>query len=264
MPLTERSAPPWLIALREHGRRAHLSARLPYRATLAILGGAFAVQFVALAIAPVSRSAWLLENLLVFALAGALWATYPAFRFSRVSYTLMFVFLSLHQVGAHYTYSAVPYDAWSQRVFGFSIDAALGLERNHYDRFVHFSYGLLMAYPIREVFLRVVDVRGFWGYFLPLDLTMSSSMFFELVEWGVASLFGGDLGHEYLGTQGDVWDAHKDMACAILGAVLAMAVTLGFNRAWQRDFAAEWSQSLRVKHRAPLGEEALERMLDGD
>ena len=56
----------------------------------------------------------------------------------------------------------------------------------------------------------------------------------------------------------------RDMAFASLGAVLAMAVTLGFNRAWQRDFAAEWSQSLRVKHRAPLGEEALERMLDGD
>ena len=267
MPLTEpaarrRAAPPWLRSLRE--RPSPLTRRLPYRPTLAILGGAFAIQFAVLAIAPVSRSAWLLENLLVFALAAVLFASYPAFRFSRVSYTLMFLFLSLHQVGAHYTYSAVPYDAWAQRVFGFSIDAALSLERNHYDRFVHFTYGLLMAYPIREVFLRVVDVRGFWGYFLPLDLTMSSSMFFELMEWAVASLFGGDLGHEYLGTEGDVWDAHKDMALASLGAVLAMAVTLGFNRAWQRDFAAEWSQSLRVKHRAPLGEEALARMLDDE
>ncbi|MBW2267386.1 MAG: DUF2238 domain-containing protein [Deltaproteobacteria bacterium] len=236
---------------------------MPYRSTLSLLGAAFALEFAILAIAPVSRGVWLAENLLVFALAAALLSSYRRFRFSRVSYTLMFVFLGLHQIGAHYTYSLVPYDAWTRNAFGFSLDEMLGLERNHYDRFVHFAYGLLMAYPIREVFLRIVDVRGFWGYFLPLDLTMSSSMVFELVEWVVADVFGGSLGHEYLGAQGDVWDAHKDMALASLGAIVAMATTLSFNRAWQRDFAAEWADSFRVKQRTPLGENAVARMLSG-
>ena len=79
------------------------------------------------------------------------------------------------------------------------------------DRLVHFLYGLLIAYPIREMFLRIGNVRGFWGYFLPLDLTMSTSMLYELIEWGTAVTVGKDLGQAYLGTQGDVWDAHNDI-----------------------------------------------------
>jgi putative membrane protein len=111
------------------------------------------------------------------------------------------------------------------------------------------------------VFLRVADVRGFWGYFLPLDLTMSTSMIFELVEWQAAEFFGGDLGMAYLGTQGDIWDAHKDMALASIGALIAMAVTVAINAALQKDFAREWSDSLRVKKREPLGETAIAQML---
>ena len=236
--------------------------RLPYRTTLAALCTLFAVEFAVLAIAPVSRSTWLMENLLVFALIGLLASTYRTFRLSRVSYTLIFVFLVLHEIGAHYTYSLVPYDDWSRHLFGFSIDEAFGFERNHFDRVIHFSYGLLFAYPIRELFLRVVDVRGFWGYMLPLDVTMSTSMIYELVEWGVAITFGGDLGQSYLGTQGDVWDAHKDMALASLGAVVSMGVTLGVNLSLQRDFAAQWADSFRVKHAEPLGEEAVAQMLE--
>ncbi|HSR72017.1 MAG TPA: DUF2238 domain-containing protein, partial [Kiloniellales bacterium] len=132
------------------------------------------------------------------------------------------------------------------------------------DRFVHFAYGLLLAYPIRELFLRVADARGFWGYFLPLDLTMSTSMLFELIEWAAAEVFGGDLGIAYLGTQGDVWDAHKDMALASLGALIAMTATLTVNARLQRDFAREWRDSLRLKRAAPLGEERLSRMLRGE
>ena len=127
----------------------------------------------------------------------------------------------------------------------------VGWERNNFDRVVHFAYGLLLAYPIREIFLRVANVRGFWGYFLPLDLTMSTSMIFELFEWAAAEIFGGDLGEAYLGTQGDPWDAHKDMALASLGALIAMLGTYAINRALQRDFAAEWAESLRVKMPQP-------------
>ncbi len=235
--------------------------RLSYPATLSILGGLFAIEFVLLAINPVSRSAWLLENVLVFALIGVLVFTYKSLRFSRISYTMIFLFLSLHEVGSHYTYSLVPYDEAWKNLTGTSLNIALGLERNHFDRVIHFCYGLLLAYPIREVFLRVAEVRGFWGYFLPLDLTMSTSMIYELIEWGAAVVFGGDLGHAYLGTQGDIWDAHKDMALASLGALLAMAITLAINRRLGRDVAAEFAESLRVKHPEPLGEETIAREL---
>jgi putative membrane protein len=97
-------------------------------------------------------------------------------------------------------------------------------------------------------------VYGFWGFFLPLDLTMSTSMLYELIEWGAAELFGGDLGAAFLGSQGDVWDAHKDMALASLGALIAMAIAAAINATYRRDFAREWAESLRVKRAEPLGE----------
>ena len=90
---------------------------------------------------------------------------------------------------------------------------------------------------------------------------MSTSMIFELIEWAVVAVFGGGLGQTYLGTQGDEWDAHKDMALASLGALIAMLVTYALNRRYQRDFNREWADSLRVKHKRPLGEDALSRMV---
>jgi putative membrane protein len=221
-----------------------------YVGTLAIL---FALWWIGWAIAPHDRNAWLLENALTVIAVAVLGATARPFPLSRMSYTLIFLFLCLHTLGSHYTYSLVPYREW----FPWLGEG----ERNHYDRFVHFAYGLLLAYPIRELFLRIAGVRGFWGYFLPLDLTMSTSMLYELIEWGSAVLFGGDLGVAYLGTQGDPWDAHKDMALASLGALLAMTLTALVNARLKRDFAREWVESLRVKISEPLGEEALEGLL---
>ena len=229
-----------------------------YRLILVIL---FAAVWAALAIAPYDRHDWALENALVAVFAVILAASFRFLPLSRVSYTLIFLFLCLHEVGAHYTYSEVPYDAWIKALTGRSLNAGLGWERNDYDRIVHFSYGLLLAYPIRELFLRVADVRGFWGYFFPLDVTMSTSMLFELFEWLAAEVFGGDLGVAYLGTQGDVWDAQKDMALASLGALIAMIVTALINIYLKRDFAREWAESLRVKHKAPLGENAISKLL---
>ena len=207
----------------------------------------YTIWWALMAISPNDRSDWMLENVLVFLAVGVLVYTYKAFPLSRVSYTCIFVFLTLHALGAHYTYAEVPYQDWMPFLAG---------GRNQFDRVVHFSYGLLLAYPIREMFLRIGNVRGFWGYFLPLDLTMSTSMLYELIEWGAAEAFGGDLGAAYLGTQGDVWDAHKDMALASLGALIAMVVTAAVNRRMQRDFANEWAESIRIKRRKPLGEEA--------
>ena len=232
-----------------------------HKTFLTVLMVLFGIEWVVLAIAPLDRADWALENALVVVFAIVLVASYRHLTLSKISYGLIFVFLCLHEIGAHYTYSYVPYDQWFAAATGSTLNEVLGFERNHFDRLVHFLYGLLLAYPIREVFLRVANVSGFWGYFLPLDLTMSTSMMFELFEWGAAELVGGDLGMAYLGTQGDIWDAHKDMALASLGALVSMVATALINVCLQRDFAREWGESLKVKRAEPLGEYEIRQML---
>jgi putative membrane protein len=137
----------------------------------------------------------------------------------------------------------------------------MGRQRNQFDRLVHFLYGLLLAYPLREIYRQVADARGFWDYFLQLDVTVTRSAMYEMVEWLAAVMYGGELGVAYLGTQCDVRDAQKDMLMAGLGAALAMSITAAINIRFQRDFAREWQESLRVKIPAPLGEDEAERML---
>ena len=240
-------------------KQAYIKKCSPYVISLLVL---LIVIWGVLAINPWHRADWALENGLAIALVLVLVFTFKVFPLSRISYTMIFLFLTLHLIGAHYTYSEVPYNEWSEAVFGKSINSIFGWERNHFDRFVHFSYGLLLAYPIREFFLRIANVKGFWGYFFPLDITMSTSVLYELIEWGAAIFFGGALGAAYLGTQGDVWDAHKDMALATIGAILSMMITLIINLCLKHDFAREWNESLRIKHTDPLGEEAIVRMLN--
>ncbi|WP_455217238.1 DUF2238 domain-containing protein [Kaarinaea lacus] len=227
---------------------------------LLILALLFSVEWIVLAIEPHFREDWALENALVVVSVIVLAASYKHLLLSRVSYTLIFIFLCLHEIGAHYTYAEVPYDQWFMSLTGTTFNEIVGWERNNFDRVIHFSYGLLLAYPVREVYLRVANARGFWGYFLPLNLTMSSSLVFELFEWGAAVIFGGDLGMAYLGTQGDIWDGHKDMLLASLGALTAMLVTAMLNFYLQRDFASEWTESLRVKDSTPLGEDEIGRL----
>lgn len=233
---------------------------IAHRRYFLVLSGLYAVIWVALAVEPHDRADWALENALVVAAALVLVLSYKRLLLSRISYTLIFVFLCLHAVGAHWTYSLVPYDEAFRGLTGRSLDAAMGWERNHYDRLVHLAYGLLLAYPVRELFLRVASVKGFWGYLLPVVLTMSTSMIYELVEWGAAMAFGGELGIAYVGAQGDIWDAQKDMAFASLGAFLAMGITIALNVCLQKDFAKEWVESLRVKQDAPLGEDEIARL----
>lgn len=212
---------------------------------LLILGGLFVAWSVLLAIHPYDRSDWALENALVVVAVILIAATYRKAPLSRVSYTLIFLFLCLHEVGAHFTYAETPYDEWFRQWLGFSLNGLFGLERNHFDRLVHFLFGLMLAYPVRELFIRVTDTKGFWSYFLPLVFMIALSAIYELLEWAAALVFGGDLGIAFLGTQGDEWDAQKDMALAILGAAIAVAVTALVNARLRRDFAREWNESLR-------------------
>ncbi len=227
---------------------------------LILLGAFFSLVWLVLAIKPLYRKDWLMENVLVFGFVFLLLFTFKKFPLSRVSLTLIFIFLCLHEVGAHYTYSEVPYNEWSEALFGKSLNSILGWERNNFDRCVHFLYGLLLCYPVREIYLRIANVKGFWGYFLPLDFTMSTSMLYELFEWAAAEIFGGDLGAAYLGTQGDVWDAQKDMLLATTGAFICMTITALINSYLKRDFASEWAESLRVKGKKPLGENEIIRI----
>jgi putative membrane protein len=200
------------------------------RRYVAGLAALFAVIWLLLAIRPRHPADWALENALVVLAVLVLALAHRRFALSRLSYTLIFVFLCFHAIGAHYTYSEVPYDAWATALTGRSLNAALGWQRNNFDRIAHFVYGLLLMYPVREVVIRVTGLRGFWGYFLPMDLTISSSASYELIEWGAAMVFGGDLGIAYVGSQGDPWDAQKDMSLAALGAIVATAATVATHR----------------------------------
>jgi putative membrane protein len=199
---------------------------------------AFAAVFVALGIAPTYRQDWLLENLLVFAAVAVLIATRKRLRFSNAAYTLVFLFLVLHEVGAHYTYSLVPYDSWFAGVTGTTLSATFGLQRNHYDRLIHFAYGLLVALPIMELLRRVAPPRGIWRQLLPVLFILSNSAIYELIEWAAAMVFGGELGTAYLGTQGDEWDSQKDMVFAAGGSVAAMLVIAGVHAARRRLLAS--------------------------
>lgn len=199
------------------GARPGASARYPL-----LLLALFLAWWLILAIAPVYRQDWLLENLLVFIAIPLLVLTHGRLRLTNTAYTLLFVFFVLHELGAHYTYSEVPYDSWAQALSGHTLSEVLGLERNHYDRLVHFLYGLLITPAAIELLDARAPQRGIWRWLVPLLFMVSHSTVYELVEWGAAEVFGGDLGQAYLGTQGDVWDGQKDSALAALGALVSV------------------------------------------
>ncbi|MCW8808878.1 MAG: DUF2238 domain-containing protein [Rhodanobacter sp.] len=205
--------------------------RRRYAYPAALLAG-FLLYAFALAIRPWFRQDWLLENLVVFAVVPLLVATVNRLQFSNRAYTLLFVFLCAHEIGAHYTYSMVPYDAALRALTGQSVDALLGFHRNHYDRLVHFLFGLLLLPLAVELFEAKAPPRGVWRWLMPVLFIESLSAVFELIEWLAASVFGGDLGQAYLGTQGDVWDAQRDMALALFGATIAQLVMAFFR--WRR------------------------------
>ena len=192
---------------------------------------AFFALWVVLAIAPKYRADWAVENVLVAAFFVCLWLARRRVTLSQGAWVLLIAFLSLHEVGAHYTYSEVPYDAWFHALTGKSLNALLGFERNHYDRLVHFSAGLLLLRPMREALCTQFNLTVFTSCLLCVNIVMSGSMLYELIEWGAANVFGAGLGAAYLGSQGDPWDAQKDMALATLGALVAWLGTAFRSRA---------------------------------
>jgi putative membrane protein len=159
---------------------------------------------------------WWIENLLVFIFTGTLVATYRRFAFSDLSYAFILVFLILHVYGAKYAYA--------DNLFGFWIQRHFHTLRNPYDRIVHTSFGLLMSYPIRELLKRRMKVSERWSWILPAELVLSLSALFELIEWSIADVFFPAHGQNYVGTQGDIWDAQKDIFVATCGSIVAMSI----------------------------------------
>lgn len=204
------------------------------------------------AIDPKYPDAWLLENYLVFIFVPLILIFSYFFRFSRVSYTLITLFMIMHVIGSHYTYAEAP--------FGYILQDWFGSSRNMYDRFVHFSFGFLLAYPIREFFMRLSSAKGFWAYWFPAELTLAFSAIYEIIEWLTGVNVDPNAGLAFLGSQGDIWDAQKDMFAAGIGAVIAMFVTGVINGIFKKDFARDFATSFRMQKR-PLGEVELKRMM---
>jgi putative membrane protein len=206
------------------------------------------------AINPTFPHDWLLENYLVFLFVPIILVLGHYFKLSKVSYTLITLFLILHVIGSHYTYERVP--------FGYTLQHWFGSDRNMYDRLVHFSCGFLLFYPIREVFMRVAKVKGIWAYILPIDLWGSFSAIYEILEWQAAKNVDPAAGLAFLGSQGDIWDAQKDMTMALAGAVLAAGVVFCINWKYRKDFWLDMKEGFRLDtHDHELGEVALAEMM---
>lgn len=168
---------------------------------------------------------WILENTLTFIFLAFLLLTYRKYTFSDLSYLLITVYLCLHIYGAKYTYAENPFGYWLKDYFHAS--------RNHYDRIVHFSFGFLLAYPMRELFLIWLKYPPLVSWILPIEITLSISAFYELIEWAVADVFFTEQGAAYLGTQGDIWDAQKDIFLAFSGAILATTIVSVLKKAFR-------------------------------
>jgi putative membrane protein len=136
--------------------------------------------------------------------------------FSDLSYLLMFVYLCIHEMGAHYKYSDVPIGEWLKPI--------LHTTRNHYDRISHFSFGLLLAYPMREIAMRKLRVTGNWLYYLPVECVLAFSAVYEILEAFMAIILTPERGEEFVGMQGDMWDSQEDMFVAGLGSLVGVLI----------------------------------------
>ncbi|MZQ83770.1 DUF2238 domain-containing protein [Paenibacillus sp. 5J-6] len=187
---------------------------------LYVMIAVFAVYWVFMAARPTDRMQWLMENILLISVVVVLFFTYKKFRFSQLSYMFIFIFLCFHTYGAHYTYQGTPFDIW--------LKTAFHTHRSYYDRVVHLLFGLLWAYPAREWLTRAGKMQGSWSYAMPVVIVFGFSAFFEIIEMGAAYV-AGQAGEEYVGKQGDIYDAEKDMGLGFAGALIAM-VLLGWKR----------------------------------
>lgn len=179
-----------------------------------LLLGIYLLLFTVCAINPAERGTWVAENLPIVAIAATLTVLYwRGIRFSNLAYALMSVLLLMHTIGGYYTFEKVPF-AWFDNLFGF--------KRNMYDRVAHFTVGFY-AFAIIELTDRLGTIRSrFISYAFPLCVIGTVAMAYELIEWVYAATAGGSAGAAFLGSQGDIWDAQKDMLADTSGAIFAL------------------------------------------
>jgi putative membrane protein len=192
-------------------------ARFWQNRPLQVMALVYVAFWVAMAVAPVYPYDWWIENILVFATAMAVVGTYRWFRFSNLTYFLLLIFMMLHTYSAHYAYTQVPLP-WLNELFGRS-------DRLNFDRFVHLLFGVLLAYPIWELLRRTAGVRRGWAYLITIMAVLAAGAFYELLEMWIALVLAPEIGDAFVGTQGDIWDAQKDIALALYGSVGALLVT---------------------------------------
>lgn len=194
--------------------------RTPYKTNfwLLLFISVFSIIWANSLIGATDINNWILENIPTLMLIILLIVTFKKYQFSDLSYLLIFIILCLHVYGTKYTYTENPFGYWLMDYFQTS--------RNHYDRIVHFCSGLLFAYPVREFFLKWMKFPKLISWILPIEITLSVSALYELIEWAVADVLFTGYRDTYLGTQGDIWDAQKDIFLAFLGAIVAIAIIL--------------------------------------
>lgn len=225
---------------------SHSFAAFRENRLLQVLSAAMAAVIVVTGYRPEKVFDWWLENIAALTFLAVLGITYRRLPLSNLSYLLIFVYLSLHEWGAEYKYSDVPLGEWMK--------AWLGTTRNHYDRVMHFGYGLLLSYPMQEWFMRVVGVTSRWRYLLPVESTLAFSACYEMAEAFMASILTPERGEEFVGMQGDMWDSQKDMMMAGLGAVTAMIVIAAVRRAMRSRRGEAQSMAAAVGYAAAYKE----------
>jgi putative membrane protein len=186
-----------------------------------MLLGAVLVFLAWSAIKPADWFTWMLEIMPVFIAMPVIMFTYNTFRMSTLIYSLICIHAIILIVGGHYTYAQMPVFNW--------IRDALGLARNHYDRQGHFAQGFVPAMIAREVLLCTTPLKtGKWLAFIVICICMAISASYELIEWAVAEMTG-TAADAFLGSQGDVWDSQKDIAMALVGAIIAVVTLSGYH-----------------------------------
>lgn len=170
---------------------------------------------------PLEFEAYLLHQVGTVFMLVLLFIIFKKIGLDFLSFTLYLLFLLIHIIGAHYLYSYVPYNDWIQQVFHFNLDQYMGWSRNMYDRLVHLAYGVLLYPLIYRVFQAwLPTARPFTLFLLVIQFVMASSVFYELIEWVIAIGLSPEEAENYNGQQGDMWDAHKDMLLATIGAII--------------------------------------------
>ncbi|MFN1648932.1 DUF2238 domain-containing protein [Vibrio rotiferianus] len=172
----------------------------------------YAIVFLFSALEPSSRAVWFAEIVPAIGILIAIWVLSIRYQFSNTAYVLMFIWLCLHTIGAKYTFAEVPFD-WFNNL--------IGSERNNFDRVAHFSIGLY-AYPIAEYLINKKKISASFASWFALFAIMSLAAGYEIIEWWYAAIAGGDEGIAFLGSQGDIWDAQKDMLCDTMGAIVSL------------------------------------------